>query len=230
MIFGGLQKLTLIDDPGKVACVAYTIGCNFRCPYCHNPELVDETVETKIDEAEVFALLQRKKGFLDGIVITGGEPTMHGDDLLRFMAEVKERGFLVKLDSNGTRPEVLSKAIERHLVDYIAMDIKAPLAKYSATVARPVDTAAIQTSIRMLVASSLPYEFRTTVVKSMLSSEDFEQIGSEIQGARRYFLQKFISSNLTLNPQFKKKTTYSDEEFETIRKNLERYVERCEVR
>src|SRR5581483_2225555 len=99
MTFGGIEKLTLIDYPGKVACVVYTIGCNFRCPFCHNPELVDETVDVRIDESEVFSLLQRKKGFLDGVVITGGEPTMHGNDLLRFMAEIKERGFLVKLDS-----------------------------------------------------------------------------------------------------------------------------------
>ncbi len=230
MIFGGIEKLTLIDYPGKVACVVYTIGCNFRCPYCHNPALVDETVDVKIEEEEVFALLGRKEGFLDGIVITGGEPTMHGDDLLRFMAEVKSRGFLVKLDSNGTNPDVLRTAIERHLVDYIAMDIKSPLAKYSAAVGRPVDMAAIRTSIKLIMASPVPYEFRTTVVKSILSPEDIEAIGRDIQGARRYYLQKFVSSNLTLNPQFKKKTTYSDEEFETIRQTLHRYVENCEVR
>jgi len=126
MVFGGIEKLTLIDFPGKIACVVYTIGCNFRCPYCHNPSLVDETVETRVGEEDVFALLERKKGFLDGIVVTGGEPTMHGDDLLRFMAKVKKRGFLVKLDTNGTNPEILRKAIKRNLVDYIAMDIKDP--------------------------------------------------------------------------------------------------------
>lgn len=230
MTFGGIEKMTLIDFPGKVACIVYTIGCNFRCPYCHNPALVDETIETRIGEEEVFALLQRKKGFLDGIVITGGEPTMHGNDLLRFMAEVKERGFLVKLDTNGTNPEVLRKAIERHLVDYIAMDIKAPLSKYGATVARPVDIVAIQESISLIIASSVPYEFRTTVLKSMLSPEDIEQIGHEIRGARRYYLQRFIPSKLLLNPQFKKKTTYSDEEFQVFRETLHRYVQYCEVR
>ncbi len=246
MIFGGLEKLTLIDFPGKVACVVYTIGCNFRCPYCHNRELVEETVETKISEEEVFKLLERKKGFLDGIVITGGEPTMHGDDLLRFMAAVKERGFLVKLDTNGTNPAVLREALKRRLVDYVAMDIKAPLAKYSATVARPVDIAAIQESIRMLIdqstataasaagalpgATPMPYEFRTTVVKSLLSPEDFETIGREIRGAQKYYLQKFVAGNLLLNPQFKKKTTYSDEEFLALRETLNRYVARCEIR
>ena len=230
MVFGGIEKLTLIDFPGKIACVVYTIGCNFRCPYCHNPSLVDETVETRVGEEDVFALLERKKGFLDGIVVTGGEPTMHGDDLLRFMAKVKKRGFLVKLDTNGTNPEILRKAIKRNLVDYIAMDIKAPLAKYSATVARPVDIAAIQESIRLLIASPVLYEFRTTVVKSMLSPEDIEEMGREVKGARRYYLQKFAPSKLLLNPQFKKKTTYSDEEFQAFQKTLHRYVEYCEVR
>ncbi len=230
MVFGGIEKMTLIDFPGKIACVVYTIGCNFRCPYCHNPGLVDETIETRIQEEEVFALLERKRGFLDGVVITGGEPTIHGDDLLRFMAKVKRRGFLVKLDTNGTNPKVLKKAIDRRLVDYIAMDIKAPLAKYSATVARPADVLAIEKSIRLIIASPVLYEFRTTVVKSMLSPEDIEEMGREIQGARRYYLQKFVPSKSLLNPQFKRKTTYSDEEFAALRKVLHHYVTYCEVR
>jgi pyruvate formate lyase activating enzyme len=222
--------MTLIDFPGKIACVVYTIGCNFRCPYCHNPGLVDETVETRIEEEDIFTLLERKRGFLDGIVITGGEPTMHGNDLLRFMAKIKKRGFLVKLDTNGTNPSILKKAISRHLVDYIAMDMKTPLAKYSATVARPVDVVAIQESIRLIIASPVLYEFRTTVVKSMLSPEDIEEMGREVEGARRYYLQKFVPSKPLLNPQFRKKTTYSDEEFAELREILHRYVTYCEVR
>lgn len=230
MTFGGIEKLTLIDFPGKVSCVVYTIGCNFRCPYCHNPALVDETIETRIPEEEVFALLERKEGILDGVVITGGEPTMHGDDLLHFMAEVQKRGFMVKLDTNGTNPTLLRKAMDRGLLDYIAMDIKAPLSKYSATVARPVDIVAIEQSIKMIIASPIQYEFRTTVVKSMLSPEDIEQIGREIRGAKRYYLQKFVSSNLLLNPQFRKKTTYSEEELKTLQEILNHYVGYCEIR
>jgi pyruvate formate lyase activating enzyme len=238
MIFGGLEKLTLIDFPGKVACVAYTIGCNFRCPYCHNRELVEETVTAKITEEEIFALLQRKKGLLDGVVITGGEPTLHGEDLLRFMAAVKERGFLVKLDTNGTNPGILRTALERHLADYVAMDIKAPFAKYSAVVARPVDLDAVRESIQLLIgqprtphaAAPIPYEFRTTVVKSLLSPADLEDIGREIRGAERYYLQKFIASPLLLNPQFKKKLTYSNAEFKTFQETLHHYVQRCEIR
>ncbi len=228
MTIGGLQKFTLNDYPGKAAAVIFTVGCNFRCPYCHNPELVNETVETIYSEEYVFNFLDRRHGLLDGVVITGGEPTLH-DDLPGFMKKLKEKGFLVKLDSNGTNPAVLREAIDRKLVDYIAMDIKAPLAKYSATVACPVDVAAIKQSIGIIMSSPVEYEFRTTVVKALLSPQDLEEIGREIKGARRYFLQRFVPTKL-LNPQFRKKVTYEDAEFENIRLSLLNYVEHCELR
>src|SRR3989344_428185 len=192
MTFGGLEKFTLIDYPGKIACVAYTIGCNFRCPYCHNPELVDETVQMRITEKEFFDFLGERTHMLQGVVITGGEPTMHGD-----------------------LPA--------------AMDIKSPLRKYSATVARPVDIEAIQSSIDFLLSSPVEYEFRTTVIKGMHAPEDIEEIGKEIKGAQRYFLQKFIPTKI-LNPQFIKKTTYSDAEFENFQKKLQLYVNYCGIR
>lgn len=208
--------------------MVYTIGCNFRCPYCHNPELVDETVETSITEDEVLAFLTERKAMLDGIVITGGEPTMHAD-LLGFMKKVKKLGFLVKLDSNGTHPEVLKNAIEKKLVDYVAMDIKSPMSKYSQTVARPVDTTSIRKSIALLISSGVGYEFRTTVIKSLITQEDFHEIGKEIRGARNYFLQKFIPTKI-LNPQFKRKVTYSDEEFGEFQKIMNNYVTYCGIR
>jgi pyruvate formate lyase activating enzyme len=228
MIFGGLEKCTLIDYPGKVACMVYTIGCNFRCPYCHNPELVDETVETKITEKEVLEFLSTRKGMLDGMVITGGEPTMH-DDLLRFIKKVKKLGFLVKLDSNGTNPSMIKEAIKKKLVDYIAMDIKSTMSKYSQTVARPVDVAAIRKSIQIIISSGVEYEFRTTVIKALIAPEDFHEIGREIRGARGYFLQKFIPTKI-LNPQFKKKVTYSDEEFKSFQEIMNTYVTHCDIR
>ncbi len=228
MIFGGLEKCTLIDYPGKTACMVYTVGCNFRCPYCHNPELVDETSEQAITEEEVLAFLDTRTGLLDGLVITGGEPTIH-DDLFQFMEKVKEKGFFVKLDSNGTRPEMLREAIERNLVDYIAMDIKSPLAKYSSITARPVDRVKIRESIELLMKSHVEYEFRTTVVKSLLSEDDILQIGREIEGAKRYYLQAFVPTKI-LNPQFKKKVSYSSEEMERIRTALQPYVTHCAVR
>jgi len=228
MTFGGLEKFTLIDYPGKIACVAYTIGCNFRCPYCHNPELVDETVEARITEKELFDFLGERTHMLEGVVITGGEPTMH-EDLPSVMERVKSLGYLVKLDTNGTNPVMLHQVVEGGLADYVAMDIKSPMRKYSATVARPVDIEAIQSSIDFLLSSPVEYEFRTTVIKGMQLPEDIEEIGKEIKGARRYFLQKFIPTKI-LNPQFIKKTTYSDKEFEGFRKKLQNYVNYCGIR
>jgi len=228
MVFGGLEKLTLIDYPGKVACMVYTIGCNFRCPYCHNPELVDETVETMIPEDDVLAFLEARREMLDGVVITGGEPTMH-DDLLRFMKKVKSLGLLVKLDSNGTRPDVLKEAVERRVVDYVAMDVKSTMAKYSQTVARPVDIEAIRKSIKFLMASGVDYEFRTTVIKALIAPEDFHEIGQEIKGAKRYFLQKFVPTKI-LNPQFRKKVAYSDAEFFEFQNVMNTYVSYCGIR
>ena len=228
MTFGGLEKLTLIDYPGKVACMVYTIGCNFRCPYCHNPELVDETVETRISEQDFLDFLDVRKQLLDAVVITGGEPTMH-DDLPDFMKKVRDRGFLVKLDTNGTNPLMLERLIKEGLVNYVAMDIKAPLRSYSQTVARPVDIEAIQKSIDILRSSPVDYEFRTTLIKSLVSPEDIEEIGKEIQGAKRYYLQRFIPTKL-LNPQFRRKTTYDDNELAVLRETMSRYVDYCGIR
>lgn len=228
MIFGGFEKCTLVDYPGKVACMVYTIGCNFRCPYCHNPELVDETVEVTLSEATILDFLDTRRELLDGVVITGGEPTMH-EELPVFMRRIKDKGFLVKLDTNGTNPKMLQQVIDEGLVDYIAMDIKSPLETYSQTVARPVDVESIRESIRILLSSPVDYEFRTTVVKSLLSPEDLKRIGEAIRGAKSYYLQKFVPTKI-LNPQFKRKVTYTDEEFEEFRSMMSNYVETCNIR
>lgn len=229
MIFGGFTALTLIDYPGKTAAMVYTIGCNFRCPYCHNPELVDETVEKVYDEAFVLSFLEKRTGVLDGVVITGGEPTMHGNDLLDFMRRVKALGFLVKLDTNGTHPDFLKEAARHKVIDYVAMDMKAPLSAYHKTANRPVDTDAIRASIDFLLDGDVPYEFRTTVIKTLLVPDDIEAIAKEIEGARAYYLQKFIPTKI-LNPQFKRKTTYSDEEFDALQERAEKYVDFCGIR
>lgn len=227
MRLGGLQKTSLIDYPGKVCAIVFTIGCNFHCPYCHNPELVDETAE-EISEEDFFKFLEGRIGLLDAVTITGGEPTLH-DDLLLFIHRIKQMGFLVKLDSNGTNPSILKELIDSKLVDYVAMDIKSPLQKYSGTVARPVDLEHIKESIDLLREGKVRYEFRTTVVKALLLPEDFHEIGKLIKGAERYFLQKFIPTKI-LNPAFLKKVTYTDDEFEELRQVMENYVNVCQIR
>jgi len=229
MIFGGCTALTLIDYPGKTAAMVYTIGCNFRCPYCHNPELVDETVEETFSEESVIDFLKTRRGLLDGVVITGGEPTMHGEDLLSFMARVKALGFLVKLDTNGTNPSFITEAVARGVVDYVAMDMKAPLVSYHKTAGRPVDTGAIKESIGLLMKGSVPYEFRTTVVKALLSPEEVEEIAKEIAGADAYYLQQFVPTKI-LNPQFKRKVSYTDEEMLALKKRAEKYIVVCGIR
>jgi pyruvate formate lyase activating enzyme len=227
MRLGGLQKTSLIDYPGKLCAIVFTIGCNFHCPYCHNPELVDETAP-EISEEDFFKFLESRVGLLDAITITGGEPTLH-NDLLLFIHRIKQMGFLVKLDSNGTNPAMLKKLIDAKLVDYIAMDIKSPLRKYSETVARPVDLKHIEESIALLLENHVDHEFRTTVVKALLPREDLPEIGELIRGAKVYYLQKFIPTKL-LNPAFHKKVTYTDEEFEEFRKVMENYVQVCQIR
>ncbi len=227
MRIGGLQKCSLIDYPGKISAIVFTVGCNFRCPYCHNPELVDETSE-EISEDEIFEFLGRRKNLLDAVTITGGEPTMH-DDLISFIRKIKALGFLVKLDTNGTTPDIIETVKNENLVDYIAMDIKAPVNSYEKTVGRPVNADAIRKSIALIMNGTTPYEFRTTVVKTLLSSEDIRAIGEDIRGARTYYLQKFVPTK-TLNPAFIRKTTYTDAEFEEMRTMMGTYVNTCTIR
>ena len=228
MKIGGVQKVSLVDYPGKVAAALFTIGCNMRCGYCHNPELVlPERYADAIPEDDVLAFLAARVGKLEGLVISGGEPTMH-DDLPDFAARVKELGYLIKLDTNGTHPRLVRSMIERGLLDFVAMDIKGPLEKYQQIAAYPVDIAAVQETIALLKQSSIGYEFRTTVVKSQLTPEDFEGIGQLVQGASRYALQRFRPGR-TLHPAFRHMTTYSDAEFAAIKQRMERYVDTCVI-
>lgn len=221
MIIGGLQKTSLLDFPEKIAAIVFTMGCNFRCGYCHNPELINGEAKIK----EVFEFLKTRQGKLDGVVITGGEPCLQ-KDLPEFIKQVKELGFAVKLDTNGSFPEMLEKVLPD--LDYVAMDIKAPLEKYSQIVNVDVDTSKILKSIEVLKNGGVDYEFRTTVVKSQLSFEDFEKIGQLIQGAPRYYLQRFEASKI-LDKSLENEKTYSTEEFKRIIDMLKSYV-KAEVR
>ncbi len=227
MKIGGLQGVSLIDYPGALSAIVFTIGCNFRCPYCHNRDLVEETA-VPLSEKQVLDFLRNRKKVLDAVTITGGEPTMQ-PDLIPFIQHIRQLGYRVKLDTNGTHPSMVRTLIAQQLIDYIAMDIKAPLTAYTRIAARAVDTAVIKESITLIMKSGLPYEFRTTVVRSLLSPEDIQAIAQTIEGAARYCLQKFLPNNI-LNPAFIKKTTYSTDEFENIRTRILPYVSTCIIR
>ena len=203
MIIHGLQKMTLVDYPGKVAAILFTGACNFRCPFCQNASLVlDPSSEPEIPEEEIFDYLSKRKGLLDGVVITGGEPTVHSD-LAEYIARIKEMGFSVKLDTNGYRPDVLRSAIESGCVDYVAMDIKNSFSKYAMTagVSR-VFIDLIKESIFMLMNGKIPYEFRTTVVHELHCDEDFEEIGQTLSGCSSYYLQTYSERGDIINPVF----------------------------
>ena len=229
MNIAGLQKSSLLDYPSKIAAVIFTLGCNFRCPYCHNPNLITAVSSKKlIDETAVFDFLYSRKGKLDAVVISGGEPTLQSD-LICVFEKIKNLGFLTKLDTNGTNPKILQKLVDKKLLDYVAMDIKAPIEKYNEVVGRSIDLDSIKSSVKIIKNSGLDYEFRTTVVRSMLSIKDFENIAELISGAKNYYLQKFVSS-VTLEPKFSLEKTYTDEEFEQIKKVLNQKITNVFVR
>jgi anaerobic ribonucleoside-triphosphate reductase activating protein len=228
MKIGGLQKLSLVDYPHHTAVAMFTIGCNMRCGYCHNPELVlPERYADAIPEEDILLFLESRVGRVEGVAISGGEPTMHSD-LPDFIRRVKKLGFLIKLDTNGTNPEMVRDLLRDGMLDYVAMDIKASMARYQEVVARPVDIDAIQETIRLIKASGVDHEFRTTLVKSQVSAEDLDEIGQLVKGSPRYALQRF-RPGLTLSPQFAYETTYSDEELEVLKVRMERFVKECVV-
>lgn len=206
MNLGGFQKLTLIDYPGKIATTVFTVGCSFRCPFCHNPELVlgKKVSGGKELEEEFFQFLKKRKKQLEGVCITGGEPTIQ-TDIVEFIQKIKKLGFKVKLDSNGTRPDVLKKLLDLKLLDFIAMDIKNQLKKYDATTGVRGDKARIKLSVDLIMNSKVPYEFRTTVVPGLYTEKDFEVIAKWIGGAKVYYLQEY-REQVILDPKLKKKT------------------------
>ena len=216
MQIGGVQKTSLLDYPDKISAIVFTYGCNFRCGYCHNPELIVMKNEPAWTIAGFFEFLNTRKGKLDGVVVTGGEPCLQ-KGLIDFIKQIKDMGFLVKLDTNGTFPSVLKEVLP--FVDYIAMDIKAPLYKYKTITKVNIDTEKIKESINIIMNSGVEYEFRTTVVKSQLDKKDFEAIGELIKGAEKYYLQKFVPSKI-LDPNLISEKTYSDNEFCEIIKIL----------
>ena len=191
MMLHGLQKMTLLDFPGRVACTVFLGGCDFRCPFCHNYELADGSARPVMDEAALMAFLEKRRGLLDGVAITGGEPCLR-PDLPDLMRRIRGLGFAVKLDTNGTHPELLNAILREGLADYVAMDIKNSPEKYARTAGlAELDLTPIRRSVELLTAGNVDYEFRTTVVDELHEDDDFEAIGAWIAGARRWFMQPF---------------------------------------
>jgi pyruvate formate lyase activating enzyme len=226
----GWQKLTLIDYPGKIATTLFTVGCSFRCPFCHNPELVERgtwSVEQNNTEKDFFDFLKTRKGKLDGVCITGGEPTIQ-PDIIGFIEKIKKAGYLVKLDTNGTRSDVLKKIIDTKLADYIAMDIKNQPKKYLKTAGISEGGAnsrfmldRIKLSADLIMHSRIPYEFRTTAVPGIHTEKDFIKIAEWIKGAPTYWLQRYQNKK-TLNPNMKDITKNKKLDLEKIKKSIEK--------
>lgn len=229
MKIGGLEKLTLIDYPGELAAIVFTSGCNFRCHFCYNPMLVVPKGHPLIEEGGLLDFLAERKGKIDGVVVTGGEPTMQ-PDLPEFLAKIKKLGYKIKLDTNGTNPEMLEKVISSGMVDYIAMDIKGPLDKYQEIVGVDVNLENVKKSIKIIVESGLPHEFRTTLVPGLHKKEDIEKMGEMIRGADKWFLQFFKSDTGLVDKSFEEKPAFTHAEMEEMRKMGEKYAKKCEVR
>lgn len=223
------MKTSLIDYPGKLSAIIFTTGCNFRCPYCHNPELVlPEKFLPAIPEQEILSFLRQRRKYLDAVTVTGGEPCIQ-HDLQEFLGRLKEMGYLVKLDTNGSIPDMLKDIIEARIVDYIAMDVKAPAGKYKYIAGIETDIEKIKKSISLILNCGQAYEFKTTVVKGLLQKDDFEEIGSLVKGARLLFLQKFKGAK-TVDLSYLTAETFSDEEFKIIKRIMENYVSKCIIR
>ncbi len=229
MLIGGLQKFSLIDYPKKIAAIVFTQGCSFLCHFCHNPSLViKEQFTPPLSEKDFFSFLEKRKNKLEGVVISGGEPTLQ-KDLIEFIKKIKNFGFLVKLDTNGTNPEVLKFLIEKKLIDYIAMDIKASFKNYEKVIGRKINLENIKKSIKLIMDSEIDYEFRTTLVKNLHTKEDVLEILKSIKGSKVYILQSF-RKEITLNPKFSSYSAFSDEEMQDFKKKALQCNNICRIR
>jgi len=232
MIFGGLQKQSLIDFPGKISCVLFTTGCNFRCPYCHNPDLVRGQGQQSfaLSEERTYDFLEKRRGFLEGVVISGGEPTLH-QDLPIICQNIKKMGYSIKLDTNGSRPKILTQLIQNCYIDFIAMDIKTDPSAYPRDILHKENPQSILESIALIMSADIPYEFRTTCIMPFVDGPIIEKISRTIQGARSYALQQFKDENI-LSPEYFQDSTprYSLSDLKEFQAIASPWVEECLVR
>ena len=226
MNIAGLIKMTLLDYPEHIACTVFLQGCNFKCPFCYNSSLIVRDTDSLIPLNDFLAFLDQRKNLLDGVAITGGEPLLN-PDIVEFIKKIKDKGFKVKLDTNGSYPSMLQKLIDEQLVDYVAMDIKNTFEKYPLTTNCRVNIDDIKQSISILINSSIDYEFRTTVVKQFHNIEDFKIIGENINGAKKYFLQSYQTKDSVLNKDL---TPLSKDELQSCLKTVSDYVSQCFIR
>ena len=238
MQIAALQKLTLLDYPGKIAATIFTPGCNFRCGFCHNPELVTQIdPQNFLDLSEVLNFFKKRKKYLEAVCFTGGEPLLQ-TDITEFIKKLKKIGYLIKIDTNGTNPDLLKDLIKNKLIDYIALDIKTVLdwEKYKKAIGvnnKELLEKVIETKDILLKLNSrkeIDYEFRTTVVPNVVNLEDLEKIAQEIKGAKRYILQQFRNTRKMIDESFKEVKPYSLEELKNICQKIRKFVNYCEVR
>lgn len=230
MVIGGWQKNSFIDYPGKISCVLFLQGCNFECPYCFNPDLVKKNPKEIINEDHVYDFLAKRKGLLDGVVISGGEPTLH-EELFPFCEKIRQMGFSIKLDTNGSRPHVIKKLIHEGMIDYIAMDIKTDPANYPPLIQKNSNPDHILSSIRIIMESPLDYEFRTTCIKPLINDTILERISIQIKDATLYALQQFQQTKV-LHPAFftDKDRRFTDDELFHLKDIAKLWVKQCIVR
>ena len=223
----GLQKMTLLDYPGRVACTVFLGGCDLRCPFCHNGGLVLGPMPAELDSEELLAFLRKRRGLLDGVCVTGGEPLLR-PDLPELLSQIKELGYPVKLDTNGGRPAQLRALAEAGLVDYVAMDVKNSPERYPETVGVPgLDLTPVRDSVAWLLEGHVEYEFRTTAVRQLHDAASFQAIGRWLQGARRYYIQNFVDRDTVLRAGL---SGFEKAELEAFASLVRPFVERVEVR
>lgn len=238
MVIGALDKLTLLDYPGELAAIIFTQGCNFRCHFCYNPMLVvpeshgkasNKDYPPKLSEGNLFSFLKNRIGKIDAVVISGGEPTIHSD-LPAFISRIKSIGYKIKLDTNGTNSSILNHLIKERLIDYVAMDIKAPIDKYKDIVNTSTELHDVEKSIKILIEGSIPYEFRTTALPKVHNINDFEEMGKMIHEAKLWYLQNFRGNTELINPNFKKELGFTSTEIAEILKIGNKYVNKFILR
>lgn len=228
MKIGGFQKTSLLDYPDRISAIVWTVDCNFKCPFCYNKNLVDGNVEL-FNEDEVLSFLKKRKGLLEALSISGGEPFLQ-KDILDFTSKVKKLGYLVKIDTNGTFPEGLKEIIDKKLVDYLSMDIKAPKNKYNKLAGIKADLIKIEQSIKIIKNNAPDYEFRTTFVPDLLKKEDIIEIAKWLEGSKRFYLQQFKSDMSLISSKLDNVAPYSKEDLVKTLEEIKPFFKNCDVR